>query len=303
VPSLLQTGFLAVSDGLPKQTHQYGQEEVPTINMLQALGRAAMRQRKQDAKLAGGSAATPWEDVHRSRVTLLHVGEVVWSQSFSDTSSSSASARRAWVAKKMASKLSRAQHHMRILGPALPPARVQHRIASVHVDKQAAAPLPGEEQQPPQQDEQVEERDVGAGSTPPSKASKPSLRQRAAAAATAVAKAAAASLRLHPQSPPQAVAEEAAAPSRAESPAVLEHTPTAASVPPPPAAAAAADVDAGTDEYNSSPSPPSSAAPLPRHQSRAKPRSPPPPPAHQHEHDADQQMAVKIKRTIPIGRH
>jgi hypothetical protein len=135
LPSLLQTGFITVSDGVPKGVHQFGQEEVPTINLLQGLARAARRQRASSAATgsfgAAVSSAATALDVHRWRVTLLHVGEVSWSHSFS-----SASARKEWHARKMSSKLSRARHHMDVLGGGLRPGRVEHRVARVHHQQQ-----------------------------------------------------------------------------------------------------------------------------------------------------------------------
>jgi len=144
LPSLLQTGFLTVSDGLPKGVHHFGQEEVPTINLLQGLARAAhhMETHLRDAESSGpqaaDAAAVAALDVHRWRVTLLHVGDVSWSHSFS-SSIATAAARNEWHARKMASKLSRAAHHMSVLGGGLRPGRVEHRVARVH--KHSAAVL------------------------------------------------------------------------------------------------------------------------------------------------------------------
>ena len=163
VPTLLQTGFLTVADGFPRGIHQYGQEEVPTINLLQALaaGAKAHRYARRGAAAGGAhhahaavsngngsgngapsssgaaSGAAGAADLHRGRVTLLHVGDVSWAHSFP-----SALARKEWHERKMHNKLARAAHHMSVLGAGLHPGRVEHRIARVHHDAPLTMQLP-----------------------------------------------------------------------------------------------------------------------------------------------------------------
>lgn len=130
LPSLLQTGFMTLADGFPRGVHDFGQEEVPTMVLLQSMARAAAADHPRKHTQA--------EDVHRSAITLLHVGEVSWSHSFA-----SASARKDWHTKKMQSKMSRAAHHLSLIGmdvegTSRSGGRVAHRIARLHHTQDAA---------------------------------------------------------------------------------------------------------------------------------------------------------------------
>jgi len=142
LPSLLKTGFLMVADGTPKGLYEYGQEEVPTMTMLQSMAMQHRRRLRHARRRAhgneGGSTASATNlhtsmeltpslpDNQRYAIHLVHAGDVTWDHSFPD-----ASARREWHQQKMNSKMSRASHHLHVLGD-IQPGRVVHTIARIH---------------------------------------------------------------------------------------------------------------------------------------------------------------------------
>lgn len=98
VPKLSLTGFLAVSDGLPEDRGVAGIEEVAAIAVAQSL-------RAPSSLLSWGAGSGGM----RAKLVSLR-GHVAWNVAWDDP------ARQAWHAKKMESKVRRAEAQLAALG-------------------------------------------------------------------------------------------------------------------------------------------------------------------------------------------